>query len=73
MAVNLPVKHKKTGQNRLSVHLLAEASGLSYADMKARLFHMAMETPLSLNLTKDLIERIQSRADGSMIQSWRQT
>ena len=68
---NLPVKHRQTAQNRLSVHLLAEAAGLSYEDMKARLFHMAVETPLSLNLTRDLIKRIEDRATGRHIVGWK--
>lgn len=67
---NALVPHKNTGQNRLSVHLLAEAAGLTYDEMKVRLFHIALETPLSLSLTKDLIARIQDRA-APPIQTWR--
>ncbi len=62
--------HKQTGQNRLCVHLLAEAAGIDYADAKARMFHFLIETPLSADLMRDTIRRIEERAVGQ-ITGWR--
>lgn len=77
---NLPARRSQTNQNRPSVqplaearkavHLLAQAAGLTYEDVKARLFHIAIETPISEAVTRDLIRRIEERASAPIV-SWR--
>lgn len=58
------VPSKQTGRNRLCVHLLAEAAGSSYADMKLRLNHIAMGMLPLLSPITDLIGRRRNACGG---------
>lgn len=60
---------KQTGRNRLCVHLLAEAAGASYADMKLRFNHIAMGMLPSLSPITDLIGRIRRNASGRLVRA----
>ena len=76
MTPGRPIKRTRSAnkgepqQARKAVHLLAQAAGLTYEDVKARLFHIALETPISEAVTRDLIRRIEERASAPIV-SWR--
>lgn len=46
-------------QNRTGVHILADASGLSYEEVKGVLYHIMLNTPQAASLARDFVITMQ--------------